>query len=444
MVFKQFMIQKLKSLKNHQDFMKYFRNTSWLFIEKILRVFIGLFVGIWVARYLGPEQFGVFSYAESFVGLFVTIATFGLDGIVVRELVKHPERRDELLGTAFGLKLFGAILVLSILFFAINLTSNDYQTNMLVFIIAGGTVFQSFNVIDFYFQSKVLSKYITYANIVTLLLSSIIKILLILNNAPLLSFAFVVLFDSFILALGFIYVYKYNNLYIRNWKINFNTMISLLKDSWPLILSGFVISIYMRADQIMIKEMLDSVAVGHYAAAVKLSQALYFLPTIITSSLFPAIINSKELGKDIYFSRIQKLYDLMAILSISIAIPTVIFSHFVVNNLYGTDYAAAAEVLIIHTWAGVFVFFGVASSSFFMAENMTIKLFYRTLFGVTINIILNYFLIPKYGIQGAAIATLVGQFFANYIFDIFDKDLRYQFKMKTKAILYPFRFLIKV
>jgi O-antigen/teichoic acid export membrane protein len=121
---------------------------------------VGLFVGIWVARYLGPEQFGLLSYAQSFVFLFTAIATLGLDGIVVRELVKDESRREELLGTAFGLKFIGAILILPVLWLAVQLTSNDTYTNLLVFIIASATVFQSFNVIDFYYQAKVKSKYV--------------------------------------------------------------------------------------------------------------------------------------------------------------------------------------------------------------------------------------------------------------------------------------------
>jgi len=199
------MLTKLKSLKNHQGFMKYFKNTSWLFGEKILRMVVGLFVGIWVARYLGPEQFGLFSYAQSFVGLFTAIAALGLDGIVVRELVKDESRRDELIGTAFWLKLIGAIAVLLILAIAVNFTSNDHATNIIVFIVASATVFQAFNVVDFYFQAKVMSKYIVYANVISLFLSSIVKVVLILNEAPLVAFAWVVLFDSFVLACGFIY-----------------------------------------------------------------------------------------------------------------------------------------------------------------------------------------------------------------------------------------------
>ena len=158
--------------------MKYFKNTSWLFSEKVLRIVVGLFVSVWVARYLGPDRFGLLSYALSFVGIFAAIATLGLDGIVVRELVKDEGNRDTLIGTAFGLKLIGGFATILVLAVAILFTSNDAYTNVLVFIVASATIFQSFNVIDFYFQSKVLSKYVVIANIITLFFSSIVKIVL--------------------------------------------------------------------------------------------------------------------------------------------------------------------------------------------------------------------------------------------------------------------------
>ena len=205
------MISKLQSLKNHQGFMKYFKNTSWLFAEKVLRMAVGLFVGIWVARYLGPERFGLLSYAQSFVGLFTAFAALGLDGIVVRELVKDSTKENELIGTAFWLKVMGAFAVLVVLAFAVRFTSNDHFTNVLVFIIASATIFQSFNVVDMYFQSKVLSRYVVFANIFSLFCSSIVKIVLILLHAPLIYFAWVILFDSIVLALGFIYFYLKRN-----------------------------------------------------------------------------------------------------------------------------------------------------------------------------------------------------------------------------------------
>ncbi len=275
------MLNKLTQLKNHQGFMKYFKNTSWLFGEKILRMVVGLFVGISVARYLGPEQFGLFSYAQSFVGLFTAIAGLGLDGIIVRELVKDPSKQAVLLGTAFRLKLIGALLVLIALAAAVKLSHQDSLTTLLIFIIASATIFQSFNIIDFFFQAKVLSKYVVYANIISLLISSLVKISLILSNAPLVTFAVVILFDSLILMLGFVYFFqRHSKLNIKALTFKKEVALSLLKDSWPLILSGLVISIYMKVDQIMIKEMLNAEAVGQYAAAVRLSEAWYFIPMV--------------------------------------------------------------------------------------------------------------------------------------------------------------------
>lgn len=446
------MRKKIRSLKNHQGFVKYAKNTSWLFAEKILRMIVGLFVGIWVARYLGPEQFGLFSYAQSFVGLFVAFATLGLDGIVVRELVKDESRRDELIGTAFWLKLIGAFAVLLILAIAVKFTSNDYYTNILVFIIASATIFQSFNVIDMYFQARVLSKYVVYANIISLFISSMVKIALILNEAPLIAFTWVVLFDSFVLACGFIYFYLKHSIpatrhsaldaesnskfKIQNLTFKRETAVSLLKDSWPLILSGIVVSIYMKIDQVMIKEMLDSEAVGQYAAAVRLSEAWYFIPMVIASSLFPAIINAKKQSEKLYYARLQRLYDLMVWMAIAIALPMTFLSDWVVNLLYGEQYFQAGSVLMIHIWAGVFVFLGVASSKWLLTENLQVFSTINTTIGAVANVVLNYILITSMGIEGAAWATLISYCIAAYLCLLFWNKTRINFFNLSKSLLF--------
>ena len=438
------MIAKFKSLKNHQGFMKYFRNTSWLFGEKILRMIVGLFVGIWVVRYLGPEQFGLLSYAQSFVGLFTVIATLGLDGgILVRELVKDETRRGELIGTAFWLKIIGAFGVLLILLVAVNLTSNDTYTNTLVFIIASATIFQSFNVVDLYFQSKVISKFAVYANIISLFLSSLVKIALILNEAPLITFAWVVLFDSFILACGFIYFYIKNNstLNIKNLKFRSKTAASLLKDSWPLILSGVVISIYMKIDQVMIKEMMSAEAVGQYAAAVQISEAWYFIPIVIASSFFPAIINAKKQSEEFYYARLQKLYNFIVWFSIVIAVIMTFTSDWIVELLYGAQYNESGSVLMIHIWAGISVFFGVANSKWLLIENLQKYRIYIDVFGAVLNIGLNLLLIPMWGINGAAIATLISYFGTFLIIFLYIKKLRIVVKMFFISIFYPYYYL---
>ncbi len=438
------MIKNILTLKGHEGFMKYLKNTSWLLGEKILRMFVGLLVGVWVARYLGPDKFGLLSYAQSFVGLFAVVATFGLDSIVVRELLNNQKKEGEIVGTAFVLKLFGSFVVFLLLFVAINFTSNDTYTNVLVFIIAGSTIFQSFNVVDFYFQSKVMSKFVVYANIISLLFSTVIKVVLILKNAPLVSFAFVILFDSFILACGFIYFFlKETNLKMYNLKFNKAIVNGLLKDSWPLIISGIVISIYMRIDQVMIKEMLYSGAVGQYAAAVRISEAWYFIPIVITSSLFPAIINAKQQSKELYNSRLQNLYNLMVLLAVVIALPMTFMSDWIVMLLYGEQYNEAGNVLMIHIWAGVFVFVGVASGKWLIAENLQIFYSIYTTIGAVLNIILNYILIGKFGIKGAAVATLISYFVSAYLCLVFHKKTRSNFINLSKSLLFIRIFNVK-
>ena len=174
-VIKQLSIQA----KTHQGFRRYLANTSWMFAEQMLRMVAGLLVGIWVARHLGPAQFGVFSYVIAFTALFGSLAKLGLDSIVVRDLVREPTLRDSYLGTAFWLKLVGALFMLGTIGIVVKLTSSDAITKLYIFIIASGTIFQSFEVVDFYFQSKVLSKFVSICKLIQLLISSILKLYLI-------------------------------------------------------------------------------------------------------------------------------------------------------------------------------------------------------------------------------------------------------------------------
>jgi len=429
-------LKTLIALRKQSNFRKYFANTSWLLGERILRMGVSLFVGIYVARYLGPERFGLLSYANSFVGIFVALATLGLDEVVVRELVKTPEQREKILGTSFLLKLVGTLLMWAAILVAIPFTKNDFQTNILIIIIAFGVFFQAFNVIDLSFQAEVKSKYVVHAQFIQLIVSSTIKIILIVNEAPLIWFASVFFLDAIVLALGLVFTYLHNSNKIFSWKWSYETSKHLLHDSWPLIFAGIVVSVYMKIDQLMIKEMLGAKEVGLYAAAVKLSEAWYFIPMAIASSLYPAIINARVYQKEVYYQKIQNLFDLMVWIAVSIALPTTFLSTLVVEFLYGKEYLGSSSVLIIHIWTAVFVFLGVASSKYLLAENFIKKTFYRTFIGALLNIIMNYYLIGIIGIQGAAISTLVSHFFAAYFYDILDKDLRIMFIMKTKSLFF--------
>jgi O-antigen/teichoic acid export membrane protein len=433
------MITKFKSLQKNQGFIKYSKNISWLFFERILRITVGLFVSVWVAKYLGPKQFGFFSYTLSFVALFGFMVTISHTSIVVRELVKNPNHNDEIVSTAFWLKIMGAMLgVLITLAISINFTSNDRFVNILILIIASSNIFHSFNVVDDYFQSKVMNKFVVITNVISLFLSSVIKIILILNDAPLIAFVWVVFFDNFILASGFIYFYiKLNSKFkIKNLKFKSKTAILLLKDSWPLMISSAAILIHIKVDQVIIKEILGLEAVGQYAAAARVSEAWYFIPSVLTASFFPAIINAKKNNEDLYNSRLQKLYDIMVWVAIAIAIPMIFLSDWLIEILYGYQYSEAGNVLMIHIWAGVFVSLGLASNGWLICENLQKFLLVNTFIATITNIGLNYILIPKFGIVGAAWATIISYFLVGYLCLLIWKKTRINFINLTKSLFF--------
>ncbi|WP_349676625.1 MULTISPECIES: flippase [unclassified Methylophaga] len=431
------MIDKLKVFTNHRGLRRYLENTTWLMAERLLRVVIGLFVGIWVARYLGPAQFGLYNYAQSFVFLFSVISTLGLDGVVVRELVNDDTKRNILLGTAFGLKLIGAILIFPILAGIFIFIEHDLYTKLIIFIIAGSLIFQSFNVIDYYYQSKVQSKYVAIANSISLGVSSLTKVVLILNNAPLISFVWVIVFDTAVLCLGLLVSYRYvSELNPREWYFDRVMAKSLIKSSLPLAFSGLVASIYMKIDQVMIKNIMGDEAVGVYAAAVRLSEAFYFIPMIIANSLFPAVLNAKKVSLDLYYTRLQRLYTFIVWSAVIISAFMTYTSDWLITILFGEEYMAATDVLKIHIWASVFVYLGVVSGSWYLSENLQSLAFLRTFYGMLINIILNFSLVPVYGIGGAAFATLISYAVAGFFFDFFTKKTRVTFYMKLKAFFF--------
>ncbi len=415
------------------SFKKYFVNTSWLLFEKVARLTLNFFVTIAVIRYLGPNEFGLYSYAISFYGLFVAFISLGLESISIRELVKHPEKRDEILGSVFYTQLLGAVITVLLIILTLLITAEKTYTSILILIISISSFFQTFNVIDYYFRSSVKAKYSVYVLFTSVLLVSIIKFTLIIIKASLVYFIIAFAFEFVFNAIGYFIVYHLQKLKIILWKFDKKLAVSLLKDSWPLILSGVVVSIYMKVDQVLIKNMLDVKEVGYYAAAVRLSESWYFIPVAISNALFPAIVNAKNISKELYSTRLQKLYDILAWIAIVISIPVSIFSSDIINILYGSKYLSSAPILTIYIWAGAAVFLGVASSQYLVTENLTKISLIRTSLGMISNVILNLIFIPRYGIIGSAVATLISYTLATFSIVLF-KNTSQQFVMMLKSI----------
>ncbi len=394
---------------------------------------LSFFIGVYVARYLGPAKLGLLSYSQSFAGLFLAVANLGLDEIVIRELVNKRHSKEHLLGTAFCLKIFGSALAVLMVLGMIQFTNDSMQTRIYVLVFACALLFNPIQVIDFYFRAEVKSKYVVYAKIVQQVVSVVVKIVLVLNDAELIWFVNIVILEGFVSLFGMLAIYLSQRQSILSWRFKRKLAKSLLMDSLPLIMSGIAISIYMKIDQVMIKQFLNASAVGNYSIAVKLTEVWYFFPTIITNSLYPSIIKAKQVGEEHYHNRLQNLYDLMTWLSLINAVSISLFSNWIVFYIFGDQYADSGQLLAIYVWASVFVFSGVASTKWYLVENLNRHLLYRTCVGGGINIVLNLTLLPALGVKGAAIATVLSYAIVSYFSMAFFKKSRINFILVTKS-----------
>ncbi|HOW36315.1 MAG TPA: flippase [Candidatus Omnitrophota bacterium] len=418
------------------------KNTSWLFADQIFRLGAGLLITAWIARYLGPSQFGLLSYATAFAALFGSLIGLGLNSIIVRDIIRNPSKTNEILGSAFILRLIAGIIALAAAVATICFVrKGDALTQLLVSLIAAGFIFQAFSVIDFYFQSQVQSRYSVYAQNAGFIILGIAKILLILYRAPLIAFAIAGTAEIACTSFFLIIAYRYNRLSIKAWRMKIAVAKELLRNSWPLIFSTVAIIVYMRIDQIMIGQMLGDAPVGIYSAAVRISEAWYFMPMAIAGSVFPIILQIKQSNEGLYYQKLQNLLDALTLLGIGVAVFVTLTSSTLVTLLYGTAYAQSSSILTLHIWGGVFVCLGVAGNSWFIAENLQIYTCFITLAGGIANIALNLVLIPKFGIQGAALATVISQILASYLLNIVSTKTRRVFAMQTRSL--AFGYLLK-
>lgn len=411
-------------------------NASWLFADKIIRLGAGLIVGVWVARYLGPRSFGQLTYAIAFVSIFSAVASLGLDSIVVRELVRDPENENEILASAWTLRLLGgtvaAILAVGLIVF---LNPTNHTDIMLVSITAIGMIFQPFDTLDQWFQARLQSHYPVYVRNFVFFVCIFGKIILIRLSAPLIAFAAIGLLEIMLVGFGLLIVYYMKAK--RSIYCSFKRGKELLRDSWPLIFSSLLTMVYLRIDQIMLKELIGDRELGVYSAAVKISEVCYFMPMAIHASVTPRVVEELRCGETQFFSCLQKIYNLMVFLGYAIAVPLSLVGPFIVSFLYGVEYARGGIMLSLLAWSILFVNMGVARSLYLTTMNLTKFHFLTVLSGAIVNVALNAWLIPIFGGVGAAIATLVSYWVAAHLSCYLYGPLKNTGKMLTSALLNP-------
>ena len=396
---------------------------------------VQLFVGIYVARYLGPERFGLLSYANSYVGIFTAIAILGLDGIVVRELVKSPDQRDTLLGTSFLLKVVGTLLMWVLILATLFFSNNDSLTSSLIAIIAFGVLFQTFNVIDYNFQAEVKLKYVVHSQIVQLIVSSITKLVLILKGLPLVWFAAVYSLDAIILAVGLAYAYSRNSGSIKKWKWNAKVALALLLDSWPLMFAYMSYLIYAKIDRIMIKEMLDEHNVGIYSAAYILYEAPLFISLMIAKSVYPILVQYYQDNKNKFFQLYSTLSSYMTLLSYLIVLFIFIFHEILIQITFGESFEESSKILMLLSFGMIPMFNAFLRSSYITISGNQKIILYTTLFSAMLNIVLNLLLIKAYGVIGAVYATVFTQTLSLIVLNFAFTNTRSIFFIQAKSLL---------
>ncbi|HBL10722.1 MAG TPA: flippase [Cyanobacteria bacterium UBA11162] len=422
------MLEKLAALtqKFSPGLRQVISNTSWLLADKIFQMGLGALVGIWVARYLQPKDYGLLTYAITWVALFGAIAQLGLGTIVIRDIARDPAGKDETMGTAFVLQIIGGILTLILTVGIILLLKpNEILTHWLVGIVATATIFQAFGTIDYWFQSQLQSKYTVVANNLVSLANAFLRVGLIQIKATVIAFAWARLAEAILRGIALIVAYRINGNNLRRWKYSFSRAKTLLQESWTLVLAGLAIYIYASSDQVMLGSLLkETTELGFYSAAVKISELFNFIPMIIYQSLLPKLVELKKKDRTEYMANFQIYFDLMSLLWIAIAIPISIFSSYIINLLYGESYAASSTILSIYVWAQFGSNFGLARNAYLAVEGKLHISLYLSVIGAVTNIAINYLLIPSYGALGATIATLITYFLVIVLLNFVFKDLK--------------------
>ncbi len=414
----------------------------WLFADRILQTGLSFFVGVWVARYLGPEQLGILNYAASFIALLSPLAGLGFDGIIVRDIARDPSSKNTILGTAFSLLLVSGTLtfLLSLVLIA-HLQADSILAQWVVGILSAGTLFQAFNTIDLWFQSQTQSKYTVLAKRSAYIALTLVRIVLIQFHAPLIAFAWARLAEIALAAIGLAVVYRQQEGQIKDWKFSLERAGMLLKDSWPLIIAGFSTYIYAGIDQIMLGQMATLKSVGTYSVAVRLSEFWDFIPVILAQSALPALTRQHEESEAAFLSNLQKFFDLMAVIWFGIAVVISVLSPWIISTLYGTAYSGSASILTIYVWGQFGSNFGVARSLYMNIKNVLKLSIAISVSGAVLNIVLNLFLIPLYQELGAAIATLITYFFAVIFTNFIFRDLKPLVPILLKSLVIPQAFM---
>lgn len=391
-------------------------NAGWLFAERLLRAAVGLPVAVLLTRHLGPESFGALSYGLAWVSIATTVAGLGLDSLVVRDLVRLDKQRDTVIATVTAIKL-GSCVCTALLALALILLADgpEAPTTPIAVILFASMLFQFIDTADYYFQSLTNSRSVVIPKSIALLTGSAVKLLLVYTDASVTQIAWAHVLESALGTLLLLQAFKKATGSLPNiLEGSLAYTRSLIADAWPLAVAAMAVVIYMRIDVIMLQQLSTANQVGVYVAAARLSEFWYAIPTVWVASAAPSLIAGHQRDPATLEGALTVVYRRLFLISAAWIAFIQIFATEIVGLLYGQQFAASSDVLRLHAWTSVAVSWGVASSQFLLLHNRQAVSLARTAVGLLSNVSLNFLLIPAYGAEGAAMATLISYFAATF------------------------------
>lgn len=415
------------------------QNLFWSVLGKVVNLLSGLLVGIIVARYLGPEQYGLMDYVISYVFLFQTFAAFGLDAIEIREEARGAEPYQKIIGTAFGLKVFFGFLFIIVVIATSWYMDADCYTTFLIAIYSLVIVLNSFSVIRNYFTAIVQNEYVVKAEIVRTLIGIAIKVVLLLFSASLTWFLLAYMFDFVLVSSGYGMAYHAKVGRMREWRFDFKYAKFLLWESFPLLLTNTAVIVYQRIDHVMIGQMIDKESVGYYSVASRFVEVLIYIPMMLAQTITPVLVRIREHGEHEYILKGQQFMNISLWSSFAAAALTSLLAYWIVRFTFGTAYLPAVAILQVMAFKAASVALSNTAGAMLITEGLQRYAIFRDALGCIVCVCLNYYFLPRYGILAAAWISIVSNLAAGYIADALVPSYRHIFVRQTKALLYGWK-----
>lgn len=416
------------------------RNFGWLVADKGVRLMVSVIVTGWVARYLGKQNYGLLNYSMALVAIFAAVTPLGMDALIVREIIKEPQRGGRWIGTIMGFRAAAAV-VASVMAFGLvfGLRPGEPLAWMLVCTLSSGILFQSLESGELWFQAHTQMRKLVVPRLVLFLCMNVLKIMAVLRGAGVVWFSVLTAMEQMVSG-GISWVIVRRSLGAAN-RLSFDASYGwkVLRHSWPLAISALSVVLYMKLSQLVLSGLMGDASLGVYAAAIRIPETATFLPTILATSLLPSLMKSKAEGVAAYRASLRRFFRINALLALCICIPVSLAAPLIIRVLFGPTFSEAGPVLAVYVWSLLFVFLGVARGQHLLNELLTHLPLWFSGFGLLVNLIACLIMIPRYGAMGAAIATVVSQCIAAFLSSFIHPKTRVVGQEQWLAMITPWR-----